>query len=242
MSGEETSSLRLWFDTNRDGQSQPGEVRSLESAGISSLGYSIDKRDERLGNLYSFNGYEQVKGDHRSSGVSVDWFARTGATKTELLAAMMASGGSVESFAPQKDTHDSTDMKFALGRAWQWKEESKDRNRAGGVLYIEQSQGKIRGYAALEMPPTPEMNKKYGVAHVVERYSLQGTIERRGDAELLSFVVSHGDSETATTAEINAGKIKGVSSLMMTTPETSEKIEDYRYEWQGNEIDLSESK
>src|SRR5690606_41632977 len=47
ISGEELKPLALWFDENRDGVSQAGEVRPVVEAGVTALFYQPDRREDR---------------------------------------------------------------------------------------------------------------------------------------------------------------------------------------------------
>ena len=49
LSGKELKDLALWFDQNRDGVSQPGEVKSLSALGVTALYYKPDRTTRRAG-------------------------------------------------------------------------------------------------------------------------------------------------------------------------------------------------
>src|SRR5262249_10221570 len=60
LSGAELEPLALWFDTNRDGVSQPGEVKTLAQAGVTKIFVTPDRKDELTGAVHASTGYERV--------------------------------------------------------------------------------------------------------------------------------------------------------------------------------------
>ncbi len=75
--------LALWFDNNRDGISQTGEVKRLDEVGVESLFYHPDKMDK--GDVYASTGYERRIGERNVIAASVDWFGEGDNSKFELI-------------------------------------------------------------------------------------------------------------------------------------------------------------
>ena len=90
LSGKELKSLALWFDKNRDGVSQSGEVKSLSALGVTALYYKPDRTDPQSGNIQADLGYERRVHGKLVKGASVDWFAQTFSTRQEATAALSA--------------------------------------------------------------------------------------------------------------------------------------------------------
>ena len=90
ISGKELDALALWFDKNRDGISQPGEVKSLSSLGVVALYYKPDRTDPKSGDIRADLGYERLVNGKLIKGASVDWFAQTFSTRQEATTALGA--------------------------------------------------------------------------------------------------------------------------------------------------------
>lgn len=65
--------LRLWFDRNQDGISQPEELEPLEARGLTAidLDYETRRRRDRHGNLLRWIGWVDVEGQRRLGAVDV---------------------------------------------------------------------------------------------------------------------------------------------------------------------------
>ena len=110
LSGKELGDLALWFDKNRDGVSQPGEVKSLSKLGVTALYYKPDRTDAKSGNIQADLGYERLVNGKRVRGASVDWFAQTFSTKQEAMAALGAI------FQQEKKTSDAAADELGAAR------------------------------------------------------------------------------------------------------------------------------
>ncbi len=75
LSGSELDELGLWFDKNRDGVSQPGEVVDIREAGVTKLFFEIDVHEERIPVLYATRGYERLVDGVTVKGSAYDWIS-----------------------------------------------------------------------------------------------------------------------------------------------------------------------
>jgi hypothetical protein len=75
ISGDELKPLGLWFDRNRNGVSEPGEVKSVESSGIRALFYQGAAYDDSVDGFLLKNAFEREVGNTRITGSAVDWFS-----------------------------------------------------------------------------------------------------------------------------------------------------------------------
>ena len=82
--------MALWFDKNRDGISQPGEVESLSSLGVVALYYKPNRTDQKSGDIQADLGFERLVNGKLVKGASVDWFSKTFSTRQEAMVALSA--------------------------------------------------------------------------------------------------------------------------------------------------------
>ena len=71
VAGSELATLALWFDENRDGVSQPGEVKSLQDVSVTALYYTPDSTER--GDPAVLRGYDRLVNGEVRSNRSVDW-------------------------------------------------------------------------------------------------------------------------------------------------------------------------
>ena len=86
VSDQELKDLGLWFDSNRDGISQKGEVKSLSELKVTKLFYEADGSLVGSGNAFVLNGFEREVDGKKITGSSIDWLASGGfETKEQAL-------------------------------------------------------------------------------------------------------------------------------------------------------------
>ena len=88
LSGDELSSLGLWFDKNRNGKSEDGEIKTLQEEKILALYYT---GAEQLGDSRDVKieiGFEKEVNGEVVKGKSIDWFTETFESKAEALSAL----------------------------------------------------------------------------------------------------------------------------------------------------------
>jgi hypothetical protein len=90
IDGPELEPLALWFDENRNGIAEPGEVVPLSKLGVTALYYRPDRRDPITKSIVVSHGFERVVENATRTGAAVDWYSDSAATKEELLAKHMA--------------------------------------------------------------------------------------------------------------------------------------------------------
>lgn len=71
VAGSELAPLALWFDANRDGISQKGEVRGLEDVLVTALYYKPDAAEENSPMVK--RGYDRLVKGETQTGASIDW-------------------------------------------------------------------------------------------------------------------------------------------------------------------------
>ena len=172
VNGQELDPLALWFDKNRDGVSQPGEVESLSPLGVVALYYKPNSTDQKTGDIRADLGYERLVDGKLVKGASVDWFAHTFPTRQAAMVGLSAI------FQEDKKTSEAADgdlgartaaaqdrsndpLKFFPHQAknhredlsgyWYWTVKEKDGEKHPGIFAFEQLNGhELTGYSIVE--------------------------------------------------------------------------------------------
>ena len=203
ISGKELDPLALWFDKNRDGVSQPGEVESLSSLGVTALYYKPDRTDPKSGDIRADLGYERLVNGKLVKGASVDWFAQTFSTRQEATVALSAI------FQQEKKTSDAAadelgaraaaaqeqpndPLKFSPHQAknhredlsgyWYWTVKEKNGEKHPGIFAFEQLNGhELTGYSVVEAQLA---KNDQNLRSAVSALPATGTISRDKDGRL----------------------------------------------------------
>jgi hypothetical protein len=87
VAGAELEPLALWFDSNRDGISQPGEVRRLAESGVNvtKLFFNGGVRSKDSSDINLALGFERIRGSTTERGSSVDWYTEGAESKEALI-------------------------------------------------------------------------------------------------------------------------------------------------------------
>ncbi len=163
VSGEELKPLALWFDANRDGISQEGEVRALHHAEVDvrKLFYKGGVKDERSSHINLSRGFERMRGGTVEIGASVDWYTEGAETKESLLNKLttmsrIESGGTpLAGNTPSVPTTRAR-VTSPLNGAFVWRSrddlfKSYPKDTPGGAMsFTEYSGGMIRGHLYVE--------------------------------------------------------------------------------------------
>ncbi|MCE2965643.1 MAG: hypothetical protein LW855_07610 [Alphaproteobacteria bacterium] len=76
VSGDELKHIRIWFDDNANGISEPGEVKDLAAVGVTALYTVPDRKDIKTGFIHAKRGYDRVVDGKKVTLPSVDWVAK----------------------------------------------------------------------------------------------------------------------------------------------------------------------
>jgi len=181
VSGPELAELGLWFDANRDGVSQPGEVKTLVETGVSRLFYTPDRTDDR-GHIFASRGFERVVEGRPQIGGSVDWFVERADSKMELVSKIVteasicpAHGQPIEEIPATSDSNHSAAIASGnLSGLWEWR--MRDDGAFGGLepkgylSFSDSEDGQLKGHSYLETP----FKKGHAVKGAITVKSLSG--------------------------------------------------------------------
>ena len=243
VDGEELAPLGLWFDKNRDGQAQHGEVRELAETGVTALYYSYDISDPLTKNIHASVGYERVVDNRTIKGASVDWYGAEAATKMELLNKQYFQNDCEEnSFADSaqelpSNLGSSPAQRDTATGAWQWEMDNNalsDAQAKGILAIVDSGDGEIYGKTFLEAPFTREIEGYSGMLRIIP---IQGTkdISKDGRTRLNFTATQKNGARAASTAYLSAdGEVlKGKTDTVI---KRSGKQVKFSYTWTARKV------
>jgi hypothetical protein len=233
VDGDELDSVSLWFDANRNGSSEEGEVRPISSEGITSLFFknpqSLNTKDVGL-----TVGFERTINGKVSTGMTVDWYTEVFSSEKAGADALLAMANGIESIAGQSIEVASTKAikldqwmqepaAFKPGQTqdhaknasgfWIWWEDNKEGQLHPGYLAVNQSpEGKLRGFSIVEAMLD---SNDAGLFSAIRAMPAIGSAGTNGAKRTLQFtVLNHlGNPTGVSTAELSedGGSLTGVT-------------------------------
>lgn len=195
VSGLELKDLSLWFDKNRDGVSDLGEVVDIRKMGVVALYYQVDEETKDSKDLYLKTGYQRILDGKLVIGEAVDWYGEESDSKLDIISDLVSKGQlakedkEVEHFRETKDIGLS---KFKTDFSGLWKWELEDQKNSLGefsLLQIEDRGFFVNGVSLSELPVNSEQSE---VKSAIERKFFYGEkeVDSRG-RESLKFSLSY---------------------------------------------------
>ena len=260
LDGEEIEKLALWFDDNRDGISQKGEVKTLAESGVTVIYYSPNRKDEASGNIYADLGYERVIDGKVVTGASVDWFAEGLNSKYDLLSQALASSSTClpvaksaiesenvvvgsQANSEQQDFDDLLEAKNkesdskSLSGAWLWTIKDKqqflsDKPPQGYFVFNEMKDGTFVGHSFGE---SSFSKNKTNTLNRVDIFSLKGKKENKFNETSLQFILSNSSSLTSSEASLSVDGMILSGRTTAEVPYQGKRIK-VTYSWEAKRI------
>jgi hypothetical protein len=228
LEGAEVAKLALWFDFNQDGISDTGEVKTLESLGVTALGVKPSHEDPKSHHIFAKEGFRRNVNGKEITGGSVDWF--TGSTDERLgLEARYPNLQQATLPVSSQATTGAAAGDFA--GVWDWRAvdrtgEELPENLPSGSLILYGSGSGIAGSAYSVSQYAPNAS---GIAERVVRTRLSGKTEDvKGEGQLLVTASTEYGGTVKTVARLSADK---KHLFGMTTEEVGPKKEKVEYQW-----------
>ncbi len=215
ISGRELDQLGLWFDENRDGISQTGEVKSLKDVSITALYYTPDRQDSFTKSIFAKKGYERLVDGKPEIGSSVDWYGEGGTSQFELISKHFAQAGLCKdrrrdaigsaplagsenakqrpNLSPTIQSISSSDhgkpySRHSIDGLWRWSPDVKqisDRNIPGGYLLLNENDTQPGTLSGLSFVEI-HLAKRVGTAtRMVRVFRLKGDKQLSANDEVL---------------------------------------------------------
>ncbi len=217
LKGAELAPLGLWFDQNKNGISEKGEVKTLEEARVVSLFYRDARYDEALDGYHLKVGFERMVDGMVEKGSSFDWFSSGDTSKERLITSelgkLRAKQVDGDKDVPNKATQAfipdaKIDHTAMLNGSWRW---MSDQNQnpgepaIGGILkLLVFENGDVRGVAFSES----QYAQPYPLNSIAMFNSVEGTLS---DSKQVSFKVqsSQWKLESRATLSVDGKTLTG---------------------------------
>ncbi|MCB0324231.1 MAG: hypothetical protein KDD69_11690, partial [Bdellovibrionales bacterium] len=235
VSGAELNELSLWFDINRDGVSQHGEVKSVQEMGVTSLFCKVDSTDPVTRSVHAKKGFERTEHGRTVTGASVDWYGEEATSSAELAIknmartavagspdpeALNAAANELQLDAPTTPSAFSLENAPSLSGVWKWEAEEKDGSATkhySGILTLAHRNGMLKGHSLLEVPLGSKKSRS-----MMNLFTLDGKTEVTEEGSMrLSFALkdkgvstAHSeafvmDAQTLWGKTVSASKVNG---------------------------------
>jgi hypothetical protein len=216
VSGTELQPLGLWFDNNRDGVSQPGEVKPLSDpkVAVTALFYRDVVKDAKNGDVYATLGFERTVNGKTLQGAALDWFTEGGATKDDLISKILTTSRMQENVATKGAT--AQEPRAANGKkpidsplhgVWSWQSDDPkfkdygDYKPGGFLTFSAYADGTISGHSYVET----DYAKGEPLKSQVDVLAFNGTSQQlQGGGALLAFDINPGGDSSGTKVSTRA--------------------------------------
>ncbi len=239
ISGSELAPLALWFDKNRDGISQEGEVRRLDTVGIKSLGYAVDKEDLINKSVESSKGFTREVNGKLVTGRVVDWSAEGSDSQFNLLTNhLLGKDTQALKLNVEKTNKDSVyasegveDSK--VSGVWSWNiDNAKDEvNQTENGFFLLSSDGKeLKGQTLMQVPFAIDDGKKAMPNLMVNFSQFNGTQTKNADGSVtIKFTTKSAAAEINNTAKILPNNTMSGESVVKMKEDGATKT--IKYTW-----------
>ncbi|MFN8392210.1 MAG: hypothetical protein U0136_18100 [Bdellovibrionota bacterium] len=156
LSGGELADLALWFDSNQNGISEPGEVKTLADVQVMNVYFKPDSVDPVTQNIHASVGFDRLLNGSLVHGASVDWFSKDYNSKIEAefgeRPLEILSQSQSEAGAKHKPSASGSSPFQGM---WLWKSDRAFGGMtAAGVLSFKPGAQSFQGHSVMEVPLT----------------------------------------------------------------------------------------
>ena len=246
ISDQELAPLALWFDHNRDGVSQPNEVKPLNhhEVNVTALFYKGGEQHDGSRDIELKVGFERILGGRIEQGSSVDWYAEEASSQFELISSL-----SIDSYFKRAEQGlDSTASSASVSAAprqtvaayhmFRWASDDPffldgDAKKPHGILsVVELPDGSVRGHLIGESM-FKEKNEGFAQIHAIK---IVGKIEGTSDGGRKVTFEALKDGPDGIDVRSTAVMSKDGSVVNGTTVETltyEGRERSFSYTWKG---------
>ena len=251
LAGKELEPLGLWFDRDRDGVSQEGEVQTLAEAGISKLYFNGTRIDEKERHIFADRGYERKLSDGTTEiGASVDWrvaqYEKVGGKSSQSWRTSLLGQGDKLTM-PSPRALDSSYLQGAPIRAsdisgnWEftiqdWPTTDGSEARGKLVFDVQESSGLVQGLTEYQVGLyNPEGQLVFQSVLATFKGKIISADKQRG-SRLEFRVYNENGPETLSVATLSSSKDEMIGTSRMR--QRSKNGQDYSvdYDWTARRL------
>ena len=265
ISANELDPLGLWFDANRDGVSDDGEVVRAHTRNVQEIFYQSPASSESSRDVHLTRGFTRLVDGEEVVGRSVDWYAETFMNQQEASEALHAkfTGGDTKQFtgatstdltegdalAPFSRLKDINAMTFSpqavsnhardLSGYWMWSTNDAEGEKHPGFFVFQQEGDKIFGYNIIEAILDDNSD---GLRSAVRVVPAAGEVHTAPNGDkVLSFKLfdPNGEVTVSSTATISeSGTVLEGTTTQHITSSHGDKTQSVEtsYSWKGKKI------
>ncbi len=238
VAGEELSTISLWFDANRDGISQPGEVKRAVSLGITKLYYQADT--VRDGAQFATKGYERNVDGVSVQRSSIDWLEQDASLQSSIAVGGFAvdqqsaqQGESSESKSTSGEPHGPAGGEFARDLLGKWTWEIDGQQGTVGFLAFEPDEEGIVGVtlSSVGMQGVPEVNAQIIFSH----FEAEASKTSSGLTEVSFVVEGASGAQLSNVATVSDDGTVMIGKTVVTDSENAQSG-SYEYTWRAKKL------
>jgi hypothetical protein len=242
VSGTELKDLSLWFDENRNGISEKGEVRRLSSEGVKKLFYKNIENNDLAHAVFVKAGFEREVEGKTLTGIAVDWFADSASSEIEYAQKEMMYSTLNKLHTPVEDTKmDIPESELAAYKAgaklvegiWAW--ESSDKKnpvKNGRFILNNKEDGTFTGITTIELP----IVSKFGATSLASIQKITGKAKLSKDGSVkISFKLDNKEVNLSSKANLTKDNesMNGTSYGRINTSAAKTKV---KYTWTAKKL------
>ena len=204
VDGSELNDLALWFDKNRNGISENGEVVRLKDTGVTALFYQGYKKDALSSDLRLEVGYERNVNGNTVQGASIDWYGNYGASKSALANyySFLRDDISDDDFVNKvKETTLNTSNDKFTG-TWKWFIDDNASTPNGYLIFAEDKESNsVTGYSFVERRFSS--SPKNFLKSMINFFSLEGETSVKNGINTMSFSLTDRNRMTISDVTLS---------------------------------------
>ncbi len=242
LQGDELKDLGLWFDSNQNGVSEPGEVKTAVEAGVTQIFVNFNRYDPKSSNLIADVGFLREENGKKIQGGSVDWFSMPYENKVSAGAFRdrqpreMKPGWELTTPEEYLRQLHPSDVTKEVSGLWKWESDSPvvSGQKFTGTLVFKDVDGVLEGRSIGEFNIPEGMGNK--VKSVARSYWMTGQRKSsEGKEVVVEFdvldTISHYNTHATAVLSPDGQSLKGESVVEAARDPKSGDILTMKYTW-----------